>query len=185
MNAPWWSTLFILSTLFTTGLPRGSAQDLNYETPYTFYPIFITNSWALFNTPACIAIDAGGNLYVTDQNSATVRFLYPDLTNWLVSTIAGSANGYGISDGTNSSARFSNPIGIARDLQGNLFVVDSSATIRKISPQVSGNLTNWVVTTIAGVAGNRGYADGIGVDAQFYSPSGIALDSAGNLYVVD
>ena len=45
--------------------------------------------------------------------------------------------------------------------------------------------TNWVVTTIAGLAGNIGGADGTNNAARFYAPSGVAVDSGGNLYVAD
>src|SRR5207245_1623406 len=45
--------------------------------------------------------------------------------------------------------------------------------------------TNWVVTTIAGLAGSPGSADGTNRNARFNQPNGLALDSAGNLFVAD
>jgi len=68
------------------------------------------------------------------------------------------------------------------DSGGNLYVTDSAnVTVRKVSP--SG--TNWVVTTIGGLAGTAGTADGAGSNALFFSPMGITSDQAGNLFVTD
>src|SRR6266576_54137 len=87
---------------------------------------------------------------------------------------------------TNVSARFSSPEGIAADKAGNLFVSDAdNNTIRMIRPIILSGQTNWLVTTIAGSAGTSGSADGIGSAARFTSPTGLSLDSAGNLYVAD
>jgi hypothetical protein len=78
-----------------------------------------------------------------------------------------------------SVARFNMPTGIARDKKGNAYIADSdNFTIRKIA-------RNGAVSTIAGTAGQRGNADGIGAAARFDSPSSLAADNAGNLYVLD
>jgi hypothetical protein len=141
-----------------------------------------TNSDARFNFPSGIAIDASGNLYVGDTSNHTIRKMTPMGTNWVVTTIAGLALSPGFNDGTNSDARLNRPNGVAVDPNGNLFVVDHyNHTIRKITPVD----TNWVVSTIAGTAGVRGWADGTNGDAQFWSPTGIALDKQGSLFVAD
>src|SRR6516225_2956048 len=71
-------------------------------------------------------------------------------------TIAGNA-GYGSADGTNSAALFHDPTTAAVDRAGNVYVADTSnSTIRKLSPEG----TDWVCTTIAGVAGITGSNDG-------------------------
>jgi sugar lactone lactonase YvrE len=140
-----------------------------------------TNSAALFGLPSGIAVDSGGNLYVADTYTNTIRKLTPAGTNWVVSTIAGLAGVAGTTDGTNNAARFTHPTGIAVDGASNVYVVDtSSSTIRKLTPVG----TNWVVRTIAG-ATIHGSADGVGTNAQFYFPQGLAVDSAGNAYVAD
>ncbi|HXR04475.1 MAG TPA: NHL repeat-containing protein [Verrucomicrobiae bacterium] len=141
-----------------------------------------TNGTARFNTPSGIAVDNAGNVYVTDTYNQTIRKITPVGTNWVVSTVAGSARNHGSADGTNGAARFYAPSGIAVDSGGNLYVADSgNSTIRKITPVG----TNWVVSTIAGLAGIQGSTDGTGHTARFSYPGGVAADGAGNLYVAD
>jgi ribosomal protein S11 len=119
---------------------------------------------------------------VADSYYSIIRKVAPVGTNWVVTTIAGTAQNDGYADGTNGAAQFSGPSSITVDGSGNLYVADTyNYTIRKIAP--SG--TNWVVTTIAGQAGNSGTADGTNLAAQFNFSSGIASDSSGNLYVAD
>jgi sugar lactone lactonase YvrE len=141
-----------------------------------------TNSDARFTSPSGVAVDTNGNLYVADYNNSTIRKVTPVGTNWVTSTIAGKAGNVGSTDGTNSDALFRWPFRIAADSSGNIYVADSgNSTIRKVTPVG----TNWVVSTIAGLALNAGSADGTNSDAQFYSPYGIAVDTNGSLYVAD
>jgi hypothetical protein len=138
-----------------------------------------TNSKARFNRPAVIALDSATNLFVTDSLNHTIRKITPGGT---VSTIAGLPGVWGSADGTNSAARFFQPHGIYAADAATLFVVDSgNQTLRKIS---AGG-TNWVVSTVAGLPGTAGNADGTGAAAEFYFPAGVALDAAGYLYVAD
>jgi hypothetical protein len=149
-----------------------------------------TGSAALFYFPAGLAMDSSGNIYVADADNETIRKIAPAGTNWMVSTIAGNpslTNGLGTpiggsADGAGTNAQFFLPQGVAVDGAGNVYVADTyNSTIRKIAPAG----TNWVVSTIAGQAGNRGSADGTGTNAQFFLPQGVAVDGAGNLYVAD
>jgi sugar lactone lactonase YvrE len=141
-----------------------------------------TNTDARFDTPAGLAVDNSGNVYVGDLLNHAIRKLTPVGTNWIVTTIAGLAGTLGSADGTNTDARFNRPNGVALDKAGNLFVVDHyNQTIRKVTPQG----TNWVVTTIAGAVNVRAHDDGTNSDAHFYSPTGIAVDAAGHLFVTD
>jgi sugar lactone lactonase YvrE len=93
--------------------------------------------------------------------------------------MVGPSGGPGSADGTGRAARFNGSAGIAVDSSGNAYVADTgNHTIRKIT--VAG-----VVTTLAGVAGQSGSADGTGSAARFYGPGAIAVDAGGNVYVAD
>ncbi len=141
-----------------------------------------TNSAARFNSPGALAIDSAGIIYVADIDNGTIRKMTPTGTNWVVSTIAGSAGHIGSADGVGTNASFGYPRGVVVDRLGNLFVADTgNSTIRELTPVGP----NWVVSTIAGSAGSIGSNDGTNSAAQFNGPSGIALDSATNLYVAD
>ena len=141
-----------------------------------------TNQAALFNWPYGIAVDTSNTVYVADTRNGLIRKMTLAGTNWVVTTIAGSPSVRSGINGTNSAASFGGPAGIAVDLSGNLYVADTGAnTIRRLS--LVG--TNWVVTTIAGLSGQSGAADGTNTAATFNQPFGIALDSNGTLYVAD
>ena len=131
---------------------------------------------ARFNEPTSLAVDALGNLYVTDAFNFTIRKIAPDGT---VSTRAGTAGVTGGADGVGAAASFFLPYGMTVDSSGNLFVADIyNAVIRKVAP-------DGTVTTFAGTAGSQGSADGTGGAASFSLPSSVATDSAGNVYVAD
>jgi len=141
-----------------------------------------TNTAATFYAPVALAVDTNGNLYVADFMNDTIRKMTRAGTNWVVTTLAGSAGISGSADGTNTSAHFSQPSGIAVDAVDNLFVSDSgNNTIRRLKAVG----TNWVVSTVAGLAGTMGSTDGAGTNALFNVPAGIAVDPLGNLFVSD
>jgi DNA-binding beta-propeller fold protein YncE len=95
----------------------------------------------------------------------------------LVTTLAGDGS-LGFEDGARGQARFADPFGIAVDSVGNVYVADAGDNnrIRKITPAGQ-------VSTLAG--GTEGFTDGTGAAARFNSPSALAVDSTGNLYVAD
>ncbi len=131
---------------------------------------------ATFNHPHGLALDQAGVLYVADTGNQLIRRVAPDGT---VATLAGTAGTVGSTDGSGVAAQFDGPVGLAVDSNGNVYVTDSlNSTLRKISP-------TGVVTTLAGQAGVRGYADGTTTSAQFNNPEGLAIDPLGNLYVAD
>jgi len=96
-----------------------------------------------------------------------------------ITTLAGQIGVGGYADGVGNQAQFRLPNRVAVDGAGNVYVADTANnTIRKITP-------NGIVSTLAGISGSHGSADGIGSNARFWAPFGIAADSAGNVYVAD
>ena len=131
---------------------------------------------AQFENPMSLAVDATGNLVVADQLAFSIRSVS---TTGFVSTIAGTPERRGAADGPGAAARFSDPAAVAIDPSGHVYVADSgNGTIRRISPAGA-------VTTLAGLAGSYGTADGAGSKARFQNPNGVAVDTAGNVYVSD
>ncbi|HEU5077678.1 MAG TPA: NHL repeat-containing protein [Opitutaceae bacterium] len=131
---------------------------------------------ARFNSPAGVALDGQGNLYVADTLNQTIRKI--DAAG-NVSTLAGSPGVEGSDDGAGSAARFSQPVGLAVDTDGSIYVADSgNSTIRKIS-------STGAVTTIAGAATEAGHDDGASASARFDHPYGVAVDAAHNVLVAD
>src|ERR1022692_4961462 len=134
---------------------------------------------ARFNYPSGVAVDTDGNVYVADTYNHAIRRVTP---LGMVSTLAGLAGSHGTNDGPNGAARFYYPNSVAVDTNGSVYVTDSSNhTIRKVTPVE----TNWVVSTLAGLARVDGNADGTGNTARFYQPTGAAVDNAGYIYVAD
>ena len=137
-----------------------------------------TGPAAQFSFPQGVASDAMGNLYVADTGNHTIRMVV--IATGAVTTLAGSARESGVADGVGTTARFNTPWGVATDGVGNLFVADSkNRTVRKVV------IATGVVTTLAGSPEKSGSADGVGADARFNSPSGLASDGAGSLFVAD
>jgi sugar lactone lactonase YvrE len=129
-----------------------------------------------WNTVTDLVVDGSGNLFAADNSDNTILKITPAGE---VTTFAGSAGAYGSVDGTGGAARFRSPWGVVMDGAGNLFVSDSGGNaIRKITPA-------GVVTTLAGTLGSYGKANGTGAAAAFDTPTGVAVDGTGNLFVTD
>lgn len=135
-----------------------------------------TGTNAGFSFPEGVAVDSDGNVFVVDNGDFTIREITPA---GVVTTLAGLSGVSGSSDGTGTNAEFDFPFGLTIDANRNLYVVDSgNALIRKVTP-------SGTVTTLAGAPGDTGYVDATGDQCRFNDPEGIAVDSSGNLYVVD
>ncbi len=129
---------------------------------------------AMFDHPFAICYGGNGDLYIVDSGNQKIRKVV--LASGVVSTVAGSTQGY--SDGIGSAAQFNNPQGICSDLNGILYVTDLfNNKIRKIDIATS------TVSTIAGTS--QGYVNGNGTVAKFSSPGGICVDANNNIYVAD
>ena len=131
-----------------------------------------TGTGASFWDPVYLAVDASGNVIVSNDNF--IRKVSP---GGVVSTLAGSGL-YAFTDGTGAGASFRAPNGVAFDASGNVIVADTSNhRIRKVTP-------GGVVSTFAG-SGSGAFADGPGTSASFSGPYGIAIDAGGSLFVSD
>ncbi len=97
-----------------------------------------TNSNARFASPASIALDAQGNLFVADALGDTVRRITPMGADWVVTTVGGLADAPGSADGSGSAARFNQPAGIAVDGSGNLYVADTGNDTIRLGQTVLG-----------------------------------------------
>ena len=135
-----------------------------------------TGQAALFFQPAGLVLDPSGNLFVADYYNALIRKITP---GGVVTTVAGQTPHLGHADGSAAQATFCVPFGVVADAAGNLYVTDTfNYVIRKITPAGS-------VTTLAGIPGTPGFANGPGQSATFAYPQNIAIDADGNLYVTD
>jgi sugar lactone lactonase YvrE len=133
---------------------------------------------AALNTPAGVAVDAAGNLYIAEFRGGRVRKVSPD---GVITTYAGDGSrGYSGDGGPAAAASFKDPYGLAVDAAGNLYVADANGgRIRKISPE-------GIVTTVAG-CGDYGLAGdgGAAVDARLAFPTAVAADPSGRLFIAD
>ena len=131
-----------------------------------------TGAAARFDNPTGIVRIAFNDFLVCDNSNNAIRKV---TSAGLVTTFAGGT--LGNADGTGTSAQFSSPFGIAIDASDNAYVTDyNNKRIRKITPA-------GVVTTLAG--STSGFTDGTGAAAQFFSPTFIAVDASGNVFVAD
>ena len=132
-----------------------------------------TGTAARLHTPSGLAIDAAGVLYVADTGNHAIRRITPQ---GAVTTLAGGG-GAGFADGPANRSVHRAPVGIAVGGDGTVYVADShNDRIRAIR--------DGVVTTLAG-GDAPGFVDGVGADARFDTPTGIALDDAGRVWIAD
>ena len=159
----------------------GGVTSLNHHTP-------LTDTWgfpigghmdryldtAMFNRPSGMALGLHGWLFVADSQNNAIRVIIGDRAF----TMAGGF-GEGFDDGYRLEAKFNNPQAVAVGPGGAVYVADTgNHIIRRID--LRGN-----VTTVAGSAGQYGYADGIADAALFDSPMGLVFGQDGRLYIAD
>jgi len=144
--------------IITTVVGNGSSPPLSY--------------------PYGVTLDGAGNLFLSDSGNCRIRKL---ATNGLITTVAGNGKyGYSGDGGSATNAELNNPIGVAVDVNGNLFIGDAgNNNVRKVA-------VNGIITTVAG-NGAAGFSGdgGVATSAALYSPSGIAVDASGNLFIAD
>jgi sugar lactone lactonase YvrE len=137
-----------------------------------------TGAAARFASLHGLASDGAGSLFVADSENQTIRRVA--IATGQVSTLAGSPAAADSSDGSGALARFRYPFGVASDRAGRLFVADSdNVAIRQVMVATA------EVTTLAGSPAHVGERDGTGSAARFDTPTGVASDGAGSLWVAD
>src|SRR5271170_218063 len=134
---------------------------------------------ATFDSPQGLALDASNNLYIADTHNHRIREL--NLATGTLITIAGSTPGFSGDAGPATSAQLDLPTALALDAAGNLYIADTgNHRVRKLT------LATDVITTIGGT-GTQGFSgdNGLATSASIDSPTGLAVDAAGNLYLAD
>ncbi|RKR81618.1 NHL repeat-containing protein [Mucilaginibacter gracilis] len=186
------NTTYYLRGYITDNGGTGYGNVITFKTPTTTYATTATVSTfagstsatgglvngtgtaAQFNNPVGICTDAQGNMYVADSFNSVIRKI---TSAGVVTTFAGTGTS-GYLDGPAATAQFYSPRGVAVDAQGNVYVADlGNNMIRKITAA-------GVVSTLAGRY-TVGYVNATGTAAAFHSPTGVAVDAQGNVYVAD
>ena len=174
---------YYVSTLAgdTSNISKGADSNSGYRDGLATY--------ALFNGPTGIAVDTMGNIYVADTYNNVIRKINTLFNT--VTTIGGDTadikkgldSNLGYMNGSAFNAKFSNPLGVCVDKYGNVYVADTyNNVIRKIS--TTGTVTTYAGKDSAGMT-FAGYVNGSSDSAEFFTPTSLTVDTAGNIYVAD
>ena len=135
---------------------------------------------AEFNTPVAIAVNISGNVYVADTNNSRVRMV--TASTGIITTVAGNGmEAYSGDGGLATSAALNQPLGLALDRAGNLYIADTQNSRIRLVTTSSGTITTVAGNGTDGFAGDGGAA----TSAELNIPSGVAADGSGNIYIVD
>jgi uncharacterized protein (TIGR03437 family) len=136
---------------------------------------------AELSSPFAVVVDASGNIYIADSVNNVIRMVTPgDIITTIVGDNALGA-GYSGDGGAANAAQLAGPSALALDGAGNLYIADTGNNrIRKVA------LSAGTITSVAGTGNLGSSGDGFpAMNAELNAPRGIALDSAGNLYIAD
>jgi len=130
--------------------------------------------------PSGVAVDSASNVYIADWDNSRIRKI--TASTGIISTVAGNgARGYSGDGGKATSAKLSSPFGVAIDSSGNIYIADvGNYRIRKVT------VSTGFISTVAG-NGTQGYSGdgGPATSAKMQGPTGVAVDTAGNIYIAD
>ena len=167
------------SGIITTIAGRGNHQNSGFEGDGG--PAIA----ALLHSPRGIAVDGAGNVYFADTGNRRIRKV--DAAG-VITTIAGDGNrpavktsSFGGDGGAATAGQLSFPYGVAVDGAGNIYIADAGLNSRIRKVDAAGIITTFAGTGTEGYRGDGGPA----VEAQLHYPSGVAADSAGNVYIAD
>ncbi len=136
---------------------------------------------AQLNNPSGLAVNSRNELYIADSSNNAVRMV--DLQG-NISTVAGSASGtigFSGDNGPATNGLLNNPIGLAIDSAGNIYIADGGNNRIRVISSGTGNISTVAGSTGSGYSGDNGRA----TSAKLNTPKGVALDAAGNLYIAD
>ncbi len=172
------SQLLLLLTLSPLAFGQGTISTLAGTGVAGFGGDSGPASNALLSVPTSVAIDAAGNVYIADSANLRIRRVTP---TGVITTYAGSGTAGSEGDGGSAiGARFRNPRRVAVTANGTLYIADTGDhRIRRVAP--NGTITGYAGTGNQGLSGDGALA----VNALLDSPEGLAVDSAGNLYIAD
>ena len=187
LNGPWGVAVDASGNVYIADTYNGLVRKVSSGTITTFAGIWSTGGFngtstgAGLGEPIGVSADASGNLYIADNLNNVVR----KVSNGEITTIAGSvvfgysSDHYSGDNGPATSAVLNEPVGVAVDPAGNVYIADrDNCVIRKVS--------NGVITTMAG-NGTEGYSgdNGPATSATLNLPEGVATDTHGNVYIAD
>lgn len=135
---------------------------------------------AMLNSPYGVAVDTGGNIYIADTNNYRIRKV--TVSSGVISTVAGNGTvGFTGDGGLATNAELHIPYGVAVDSVGNIYIADLyNQRIRKVTA-ATGNISTVAGNGTVGSNGDSGPA----TSANLFNPYGVAVDSAGNIYIAD